>query len=186
MVSAGDFRKGMTVEIDGQVWVIVDFLHVKPGKGAAFVRTKLKNVMTRNVLERTFNPSDKYPLARIERKQYTYSYNDGSIYYFMDPETFDLLPLNHEMVEDALKYIKENMDVTISFYNGSAFNVEAPNFVELEVIDTDPNFKGNTATAGNKPATLETGARINVPMFVNVGDIVRIDTRTDEYLERAK
>jgi len=184
MVEAGDFRKGMTVEIDGQVWMVVDFLHVKPGKGAAFVRTKLKNVMTGAVLERTFNPSDRYPLARIERKNMEYLYSDGELYYFMDPETYDQLPLNEEMVKEALLFIKENMQVTISFYRDSAFSVEPPNFVALEVVETDPNFKGDTATGGNKPAVLETGARINVPMFVNVGDVVRVDTRTSEYMER--
>ncbi|MBR6816753.1 MAG: elongation factor P [Clostridia bacterium] len=184
MVEAGDFRKGMTVEIDGQVWMVVDFLHVKPGKGAAFVRTKLKNVMTGAVLERTFNPSDRYPLARIERKNMEYLYSDGELYYFMDPETYDQLPLNEEMVKEALLFIKENMQVTISFYRDAAFSVEPPNFVALEVVETDPNFKGDTATGGNKPAVLETGARINVPMFVNVGDVVRVDTRTSEYMER--
>jgi elongation factor P len=184
MVTAGDFRKGMTVEIDGQVWMIVDFLHVKPGKGAAFVRTKLKNVMTGNVLERTFNPSDKFPRAMIERKTMEYLYSDGGLYYFMDMETYEQLPLNESLVEDALPFIKENMQVTIQFYNGAAFSVEAPNFVELEVTETDPNFKGDTATGGNKPAVLETGARIMVPMFVNVGDRVRVDTRTSEYMER--
>ena len=184
MVTAGDFRKGMTVEIDGQVWMIVDFLHVKPGKGAAFVRTKLKNVMTGNVLERTFNPSDKFPRAMIERKTMEYLYSDGGLYYFMDMETYEQLPLNESLVEDALPFIKENMQVTIQFYNGAAFSVEAPNFVELEVTETDPNFKGDTATGGNKPAVLETGARIMVPMFVNVGDRVRVDIRTSEYMER--
>ena len=184
MVTAGDFRKGMTVEIDGQVWMVVDFLHVKPGKGAAFVRTKLKNVMTGNVLERTFNPSDKFPRAMIEKKTMEYLYSDGGLYYFMDMETYEQLPLNESLVEDALPFIKENMQVTIQFYNGSSFSVEAPNFVELEVVETDPNFKGDTATGGNKPAVLETGARIMVPMFVNVGDKIRVDTRTSEYMER--
>ena len=184
MVTAGDFRKGMTVEIDGQVWMVVDFLHVKPGKGAAFVRTKLKNVMTGSVLERTFNPSDKFPRAMIERKTMDYLYSDGGLYYFMDLETYEQLPLNEALVADALPFIKENMQVTIQFYNGAAFSVEAPNFVELEVTETDPNFKGDTATGGNKPAILETGARIMVPMFVNVGDRIRVDTRTQEYMER--
>ena len=184
MVTAGDFRKGMTVEIDGQVWMVVDFLHVKPGKGAAFVRTKLKNVMTGSVLERTFNPSDKFPRAMIERKTMEYLYSDGGLYYFMDLETYEQLPLNEALVADALPFIKENMQVTIQFYNGAAFSVEAPNFVELEVTETDPNFKGDTATGGNKPAILETGARIMVPMFVNVGDRIRVDTRTQEYMER--
>ena len=184
MITAGDFRNGVTFEMDGNVVQIVEFQHVKPGKGAAFVRTKLKNVMTGNVLERTFNPSDKFPRAMIERKTMEYLYSDGGLYYFMDMETYEQLPLNESLVEDALPFIKENMQVTIQFYNGAAFSVEAPNFVELEVTETDPNFKGDTATGGNKPAVLETGARIMVPMFVNVGDRVRVDTRTSEYMER--
>lgn len=184
MVSAGDFRKGMTVEIDGQVYTIVDFLHVKPGKGAAFVRTKIKNVVTGAVLERTFNPTEKFEQAHIERKEMQYLYSDGDLYYFMDTETYEQLPLNKDKVEDALKYIKENMNVTIKFYKGEAFSVEPPNFVELQVVQTDPGFKGDTATGGSKPATLETGAVIQVPLFVNTGDVIRIDTRTGEYMER--
>lgn len=185
MVTAGDFRKGMTIEIDGQVWVIVDFQHVKPGKGAAFVRTKIKNVMTGGVLERTFNPSDKFPKAMVERKDMEYLYSDGGLYYFMDMETYEQLPFNHDMVEDALPYIKENMQVGVRFYNGEAFSVEAPNFVELVVTETEPGFKGDTATSGNKPAVLETGAKVMVPLFISIGDTIRIDTRTGEYMERA-
>lgn len=185
MVSAGEFRKGMTIEIDGQVWIIVDFQHVKPGKGAAFVRTKIKNIMTGNVLERTFSPTERYPKAMVERKEMQYLYNDGDLYYFMDVETYDQLPLNHDMVEDALPYMIENMNVTIKFFKGEAFSVEPPNFVVLEVTDTEPGFKGDTATAGNKPAIVQTGAKIMVPLFVNIGDSIRVDTRTGEYMERA-
>ena len=185
MVSAGEFRKGMTVEIDGQVWMIVDFQHVKPGKGAAFVRTKIKNVMTGNVLERTFNPTEKFPRAMVEKKEMQYLYSDGELYYFMDTETYDQLPLNLDKVEEALPYIKENMNVTIKFFKGEAFSVDPPNFVELQITETEPGFKGDTATAGNKPAILETGAKVMVPLFINSGDMIRIDTRTGEYMERA-
>ena len=185
MVSAGDFKKGLTIEIDGQVWVIVDFQHVKPGKGAAFVRTKMKNIMTGSVLERTFNPSEKFPKAHVETKSMEYLYGDGELYYFMDQETYEQIPLNHGQVEDALNYIKENMPVTIKFFKGQAFSVEPPNFVELQVTETDPGFKGDTATSGNKPAILETGAKIMVPLFINQDDIIRVDTRTGEYMERA-
>ncbi len=184
MVMAGDFRKGTTVEIDGNVWAVVDFQHVKPGKGAAFVRTRLKNAMTGAVLERTFSPTDKYPEARIETKEMTYSYSDGDLYYFMDNETFDLIPLNHELVEDAIDFIKENDTVTVRSYKGSPFAVAAPNFVVLEVTDTEPGFKGDTATGTTKPAVLETGYHIAVPLFVNQGDKIRVDTRTGEYMER--
>ena len=184
MVSAGDLKKGLTIEIDGQVWVIVDFQHVKPGKGAAFVRTKLKNIMQGNVLERTFSPTEKFPEAHVETKTMEYLYNDGEIYYFMDQETYEQIPLNHSQVEDALNYVKENMPVTIKFFKGQAFSVEPPNFVELVVTETEPGFKGDTATAGSKPAILETGAKIMVPLFVNQGDKIRVDTRTGEYMER--
>ena len=184
MVSAGDFRKGVTIEIDGQVWVIVDFQHVKPGKGAAFVRTKIKNVVTGNVLERTFNPTEKFPKAMVERKEMQYLYSDGDLYYFMDLETYDQLPLGHALVEDAMQYVKENSNVTVKFFKGEAFSVEAPNFVELEVTETEPGFKGDTATAGNKPAILETGAKVMVPLFVNQGDVIHVDTRTGDYMER--
>lgn len=186
MISAGEFRKGVTVEIDGGVWVIVDFQHVKPGKGAAFVRTKIKNVVTGGVLEKTFNPTEKFPKAHVERKEMQYLYSDGELYHFMDTDTFEQLPLNFEKVEDALPYMKENMNVIIKFFKGDAFAVEPPNFVEMEVTETEPGFKGDTATAGNKPAIIETGAKIMVPLFIDQGDIIRIDTRTGEYMERVK
>ena len=184
MISAGDFRKGMTVEMDGTVYSIVDFQHVKPGKGAAFVRTKLKNIMTGGILEKTFSPSDKLPRAHVETKEMQYLYNDGELYYFMDMETYEQIPLNHSQVEEAIMYVKENTFATIKFFKGDAFSVEAPNFVELKISQTDPGFKGDTATGGTKPATLETGALIHVPLFVNTGDVVRVDTRTGEYMER--
>ncbi len=184
MVSAGEFRKGMTIEIDGNVWSVVDFQHVKPGKGAAFVRTKIKNVITGSVLEKTFNPTEKFPKAHVERKEMQYLYSDGELYHFMDTETFEQLPLNYDKVEEALSYIKENMNITIKFFKGEAFAVEPPNFVELEVAETEPGFKGDTATAGNKPAIMETGAKIMVPLFVEIGDKIRVDTRTGDYMER--
>ncbi|NTW72642.1 MAG: elongation factor P [Eubacteriaceae bacterium] len=184
MISAGDFRKGNTFEIDHDTFVIVDFQHVKPGKGAAFVRTKIRNVKTGAVIDRTFNPSEKFPKAHIETKEMQYLYNDENLYYFMDPETFEQIPLNHDQVEDALRFLKENMNATIKFLKGQAFSVEPPNFVELEIIQTDPGFKGDTATGANKPATVETGAVITVPLFVETGDVIKIDTRTGEYMER--
>lgn len=184
MIMAGDFRKGVTVEIDGVVWSISDFQHVKPGKGAAFVRTRLKNVMTGAVLERTFSPTDKYPLAHIETKDMQYLYSDGELYYFMDVDTYDQIPLNFDQVEDAIQYIKENDNVKIRFYKGNPFSVEAPNFVELQITHTEPGFKGDTATGTTKPATLETGLEIGVPLFCNEGDIIRVDTRTGEYMSR--
>ena len=170
MILAGDFRKGITVEIDGQVWSIADFQHVKPGKGAAFVRTRLKNVMTGAVLERTFSPTDKYPTAHIETREMQYLYTDGDLYYFMDNESYEQLALNHEQVEDAIDFVVENSNVTIRFYKGNAFSVAAPNFVELTVTETEPGFKGDTATGTTKPAVLETGYKIAVPLFVNEGD----------------
>lgn len=185
MISAGDFRKGITVEIDGNVYIIVDFLHVKPGKGAAFVRTKLKNVMTGNVLERTFNPSDKYPLAHIERKEMQFLYADGDLYYLMDTENYEQLALNKDVMELALPYLKDNSVVTVKFYKGQAFSVEPENFIVLEVVEAEPGVKGDTATNVTKIATLETGYKIAVPLFVNVGDKIRVDTRTGEYMERA-
>lgn len=184
MVSAGEFKKGLTIEIDGQVWVIVDFQHVKPGKGAAFVRTKIKNVINGNVLEKSFSPTEKFAKAIVERKDMQYLYNDGELYYFMDTETYDQLPLNYDKVEEALPYMKENMEVSIKFFKGEAFSVEPPNFVEMEVTETEPGFKGDTATAGNKPAIIETGAKVMVPLFINQGDVIRIDTRTGEYMAR--
>ena len=181
---AGDFRNGTTIEMDGGVFRVVEFQHVKPGKGAAFVRTKLKNVMTGAVLERTFNPSDKYPGAEIEKKEMQYLYEDGDLYYFMDNDTYDQIPLNKEQLGDCLKYLKENMLVKIVSYKGNVFAVEPPIFVELEVTYTEPGFAGNTTTTSGKPATLETGLELQVPMFINIGDILRIDTRTCEYMER--
>ena len=184
MISAGEFRKGMTLEIDGSVWQIADFQHVKPGKGAAFVRTRLKNVMTGAVLERTFNPTDKYPPAHIETKEMQYLYEDGGLYYFMDVETYEQLPLNHDQVEDAIAFIVENQNVKIRFFKGSPFSVEAPNFVELLITHSEPGVRGDTATGTTNPATLETGYTLNVPLFVNEGDRIRVDTRTGEYMER--
>ncbi|NLC17191.1 MAG: elongation factor P [Clostridiales bacterium] len=184
MISAGDFRKGSTFEMDGKVYVVLDFQHVKPGKGAAFVRTKIKNVITGQILETTFSPSDKYPVAVIERKEMQYSYNDGDLYYFMDMETYEQLPLNREQVEEALNFIKEESIVTIQFYKGQPFSVVPPNFVELEVTFTEPGIQGDTAKAGNKPATLETGYTLMVPLFINQGDIIRVDTRDGTYIER--
>ncbi len=184
MISAGEFRNGITFEFEGNVYQIVEFQHVKPGKGAAFVRTKLKNVITGGVVEKTFRPTEKCPKAHIERKSMSYFYNDGDLYYFMDNETFDMLPLSPDQLGDALKFVTENMNVTILSYKGNVFGVEPPTFVELEVSDTEPGFKGDTTTGATKPATLETGAVINVPLFVNQGDKIRVDTRTGEYMER--
>jgi elongation factor P len=184
MISASEFRNGSTFELDGNVFKVVEFQHVKPGKGAAFVRTRLKNVITGAVIERTFNPSDKMPKAQIERKDMQYLYNDDTLFYFMDTETYEQMPLNKEHLGDALKYVKENMIVKVLSYKGEVFGVEPPTFVELEVTETDPGFKGDTATGGTKPAIVETGASIQVPLFVNIGDVVRIDTRTDTYMER--
>ena len=185
MITAGDFKKGITVEWEGGVWNIVDFQHVKPGKGAAFVRTKIKNIMTGAVIERTFNPTDKMPRAIIETKEMQYLYNDGDLYYFMDPETFEQMPLNKDAVEEAIQFVKENSNVTIRYFKGQAFSVEAPNFVELEITHTEPGFKGDTATNATKPATLETGVEIRVPLFIDEGEMIRVDTRTGEYMERA-
>ncbi|NLD87683.1 MAG: elongation factor P [Clostridiales bacterium] len=186
MISAGEFRNGVTFEMDGQVLQIVEFQHVKPGKGAAFVRTKLKNVISGAVVERTFNPTDKFPTAYVERKDMQYLYNDGDLYYFMDPESYEQIPINKDILSDNFQFVKENMECKVISYKGSVFAVEPPFFVELEVTDTEPGFKGDTATNTFKPATLETGAEIKVPLFIDTGDILRIDTRTGEYLERAK
>ena len=186
MVTAGDFKKGLTVEWDGGIWTIVDFQHVKPGKGAAFVRTKIKNIITGAVVERSFNPTDKMPKAVIETKEMQYLYNDGELYYFMDEETYDQVPMTAELVEDAVKYIRENDTATIKFYKGQAFTVEAPNFVDLVVTDTEPGVKGDTATNVTKAATVETGAVIQVPIFIEEGEKIQIDTRTGEYLGRSK
>ena len=186
MVVAGDFKNGITFDMgDGTAWQVVEFQHVKPGKGAAFVRTKMKNVITGAIVERTFNPTDKFENAYIERKDMQYSYNDGDLYYFMDMETFDMLPLNSDKLGDNFRFVKEEMMVKIISYKGNVFGVEPPTFVELEVTKTDPGFAGNTAPNTLKPATLETGAEIKVPLFINEGDVLKIDTRTGEYLSRA-
>ena len=185
MITAGDFRKGITIEWDGGVWNIVDFQHVKPGKGAAFVRTKIKNIMTGAVVERSFNPTDKMPRAIIETKEMNYVYNDGGLYYFMDNETYEQIPLTLDQVEDAVKFVKEGENVTVRFFKGKAFSVEAPFFVTLEVTQTEPGFKGDTASNTYKPATLETGYTLQVPLFINIGDKIRVDTRVGEYMERA-
>ena len=185
MICAGDFRNGATFELDGNVYRVIDFQHVKPGKGAAFVRTKIKNVVTGAVVEKTFNPSDKMPKAHIERRNMQYLYSDGGLYYFMDNETYEQSPLNEEQLGDALKFVKENMDVTVLSFKGNVFAVEPPNFVELEIIHTEPGIRGDTATNVIKPATLETGAVINVPSFINIGDVIKIDTRNGEYMSRA-
>ncbi len=184
MVTAGEFRNGLTFELDGNVFQVVEFQHVKPGKGAAFVRTKLKNVMTGAVVEKTFRPTEKMPKAHIERKDMEYSYNDGDLYYFMDQETFDMLPIGKDQVGDSLKFVKENMVCKILSYKGNVFGIEPPTFVELAIADTEPGFKGDTATGATKPATLETGAVIQVPLFVDSSDVIRVDTRTGEYMER--
>ena len=184
MISAGEFRNGVTFELDGNVFQIVEFQHVKPGKGAAFVRTKLKNVITGGVVEKTFRPTEKMPKAHIERKDYEYLYSDGDLFYFMDQETYEQMPLNGEQLGDSLKFVKENMVVKVLSYKGSVFGVEPPTFVELEVTETEPGFKGDTSTGATKPATLETGATIMVPLFVNQNDFIRVDTRTGEYMER--
>ena len=181
---AGDVRNGTTFELDNSVYKVVEFQHVKPGKGAAFVRTKLKNVITGAVLEKTFNPSEKLIGAEIEKREMQYLYNDGDLYYFMDNETYEQLPLNKEDLGDMLRFLKENMNVKILSFKGKVFAIEPPLFVELEITYTEPGFSGNTSTNATKPATLETGATINVPLFVNTGDIIRIDTRTGEYMER--
>ncbi len=185
MISAGDFRNGVTFEMDGNVVSIIEFQHVKPGKGAAFVRTKIRNVITGAVTERTFNPNDKYPSAFVERKDMQYLYSDGDLYYFMDMESYEQLPINASVPGDNFKFVKENMECKVLSYKGNVFGIEPPNFVELEVTATEPGVKGDTATNVTKPATLETGATIKVPLFINEGEKIRIDTRTGEYMERA-
>ena len=186
MVYASDFRKGKTFIVNGDPCVVLDFQHVKPGKGAAFVRTKYRNILTGATREEAFNPSDKFDDAIIETKKMQYLYNDGELYYFMDPETYDQVPLAQEQVEDAVKWIRENDEVTIKFFQGNAFQVEAENFVNLVVIDCEPGVKGNTATNVTKAATVETGATVQVPIFIEQGEKIQIDTRTGEYLGRAK
>ena len=184
MISAGDFRNGITLEIEGNVVQIIDFQHVKPGKGAAFVRTKLKNIINGGVVEKTFRPTEKFPQARIDRVDMQYLYSDGDLYHFMNVETYDQIALNEEAIGDALKFVKENEMVKVCSYNGNVFAIEPPLFVELEITDTEPGFKGDTAQGATKPAVVETGATVYVPLFVNQGDKIKIDTRSGEYLSR--
>ena len=186
MISAGEFRNGVTFEEDGKVLQVVEFQHVKPGKGAAFVRTKYKNVMTGAIREESFNPTAKFEQATVERKDAEYSYNDGDLYYFMDMETYEMTPIEKSVLDDSFRFVKENDTCTVMSYKGNVFGVEAPNFVDLVVTKTDPGFAGNTATNALKPATLETGAEVKVPLFINEGDKINIDTRTGEYLGRSK
>ena len=186
MISAGDIRNGVTFEMDGKVMQVIEFQHVKPGKGAAFVRVKMKNVITGGVTETSLNPSAKFPTAYIERKKMEYSYSDGELYYFMDGETYELVPIDGSVLDDSFKFVKENDVCTIMSYKGNVFGVECPTFVDLVVTSTEPGFAGNTATNTLKPATLETGAEVKVPLFINEGDKIQIDTRTGEYLGRAK
>ena len=185
MVTAGDFKNGVTFEMDGKVYSIIEFQHVKPGKGAAFVRTKIRDVINGSVVEKTFSPTDKFPTAFIERKEMEYSYEDGGLYYFMDQETYDMVPVDASNLDDNFKFVKENMVCKILSYKGSVFGVEPPNFVVLQVTQTDPGFAGNTATNATKPATLETGAEIKVPLFIEEGEMINVDTRTGEYMSRA-
>lgn len=184
LISAGDFRKGITFEWDGVVYQVIDFQHVKPGKGAAFVRSKVKNVKSGAIKDVTFNPTERFARAIIESKEMQYLYNDGQLYYFMDLETYEQIPLEFEIVEDSIKYLKENDSANLRFYQGVAFEVEPPNFVELEVTATEPGIKGDTSSGATKPATVETGYTLNVPLFVNMGDIIKIDTRSGDYLSR--
>jgi len=184
LISTNDLRTGVTVEIDGDVYMVVDFQHVKPGKGAAFVRTKIKNIKTGQVFERNFRAGEKLNRAMVERKTMQYLYSEGNVYYFMDTQTYEQIPLNEDQMGDAIKYLKENMEVMVMFYDGVSIGIELPTFVELEVTQTEPGFKGDTATGGSKPATLETGLTVQVPLFINIGDVIRVDTRTGEYLSR--
>ena len=186
MVQAGEFRNGLTFEMDGQVMQIIEFQHVKPGKGAAFVRTKMRNVITGAVIETTFNPTEKFPTATVERRDMQYSYNDGDLYYFMDLESYEMIPVEPAKLPDSFKFVKEEMICKLVSYKGNVFSVEPPIFVELLVTKAEPGVKGNTATNVTKPCTVETGAEIKVPMFINEGDMIRVDTRTSEYLERVK
>ena len=184
MISAGDFRNGITIEMDNNIFQIIEFQHVKPGKGAAFVRTKLKNIVNGGVVEKSFRPTEKFPQARIDRKEMQYLYNDGDLYYFMDTENYDQIPLTADTIGDALKFVKENEMVKVCGHNGNVFAVEPPLFVELEITETEPGFKGDTATGATKPSVVETGATVYVPLFVEIGDKIKIDTRTGEYLSR--
>ena len=184
MISAGDFRNGITIEMDNNIFQIIEFQHVKPGKGAAFVRTKLKNIVNGGVVEKSFRPTEKFPQARIDRKEMQYLYSDGDLYYFMDTESYDQIPLTADTIGDALKFVKENEMVKVCGHNGNVFAVEPPLFVELEITETEPGFKGDTATGATKPSVVETGATVYVPLFVEIGDKIKIDTRTGEYLSR--
>ena len=186
MVTAGDFRNGVTFEMDGQVLQIIEFQHVKPGKGAAFVRTKCRNVITGSVVERTFNPTDKFENAYIDRRDMQYLYNDGDLYYFMDNETYEQMPINADKLGDSFKFVTENMVCKVLSYKGNVFGIEPPLFVDLVVTETEPGVRGDTATNVTKPAKLETGAEVKVPLFITEGEKIRIDTRTGEYLERSK
>ncbi len=185
MITAGDFRNGVTFDMDGNVVQVIEFQHVKPGKGAAFVRTKIRNVITGSVIERTFNPTDKYPTAYIERKDMEYLYNDGDLYYFMDTETYENVPIEKKLLGDNFKFVKENIVCKVLSYKGNVFGVEPPFFVELQVKETEPGVRGDTATGASKVAVLETDAQIRVPLFINEGEMIRVDTRTGEYMERA-
>ncbi len=184
MISAGDFRNGITIEYENSIYQIIEFQHVKPGKGAAFVRTKLKNIISGGVVEKTFRPTEKCPQARIDRKEMQYLYEDGDLFYFMDTENYEQIGLNADSVGDALKFVKENEMVKVCSHNGNVFAIEPPLFVELTITDTEPGFKGDTATGATKPATVETGATVYVPLFVETNDVIKIDTRTGEYLSR--
>ncbi|TCL60054.1 elongation factor P [Kineothrix alysoides] len=185
MISAGDFRNGITIELDNNIYQIIEFQHVKPGKGAAFVRTKLKNVKNGGVIEKTFRPTEKCPQARIDRKDMQYLYSDGDLFHFMDVESYEQIGLDEASVGDSLKFVKENVMVKVCSHNGNVFAIEPPLFVELEITDTEPGFKGDTATGATKPAVVETGATVYVPLFVDQNDVIKIDTRTGEYLSRA-
>ena len=186
MITAGEFRNGVTFEMDGKVMQVIEFQHVKPGKGAAFVRTKMRNVITGGVTETSFNPTEKFENAFVDRKNMEYSYADGDLYYFMDSETYELTPIDKSILGEGFKFVKENMPCTVSSFKGKVFAVDPPNFVELEITETDPGFAGNTATNATKPATLETGAEVKVPLFIEPGEKIQIDTRTGEYLSRSK
>ena len=184
MISAGDFRNGVTIEIDGNIFQIIELQHVKPGKGAAFVRTKLKNIKSGGVVEKTFRPTEKCPQARIDRKDMQYLYNDGDLYYFMDLESYEQIAVGKDAIGDTLKFVKENEMCKVCSHNGNVFAIEPPLFVELVITDTEPGFKGDTATGATKPAVVETGATVSVPLFVDQGETIKIDTRTGEYLSR--
>lgn len=185
MISSNDFRPGVTIEIDNQVWQVVDFQHVKPGKGAAFVRAKIRNLQTGAVIERTFNAGEKLPRAHVDRRTMQYLYSDGDSYHFMDNETYDQIMMTKEQLDTALNFLKENMEIAVLFFNGTIIGVELPNSVDLEVVETDPGIRGDTATGGTKPAKLETGYVVKVPLFIDTGDVLRIDTRSGDYIERA-